>query len=1191
MNNNRTWEALSMKDRASFIKLAIQNGYRDLDSIRGLYNNSYAEGGPTKDSARLEYVMRESEGVDGAPYKAGSIRGMSKASKALHSDNIPTDRGKSNNNAYTGVVFTRSWNNPNYNPDVRDEYMLADANELKSVLGYEPVDFVDAYVYNKTPFRQLGVFEDKDSGEKRILRNAVKEGTNPKIYQTYPDTINKKTVRYLDKQLKKGIPNPGDNVRVIKSSKYPGLFNLEGTNLNYDGQKVSVVHVKQPDGKIAYKLVDLYDFDPETWTTPLLLPKAKEGLKYIDENGHPYIMSSPWFYKEEWDKDIEDKYYKTNKFDAGGSTNDYNAILYNGEITVPIEEISIYGNSGLTRYKPGTKDYINQIRKFTDRIYSGDLAIDAVPEYYRKGVQNTLRGDQFANKVRHSMDENYKGLMTAMHTIPFAGMVAASDIVPTAVNFWNTKVPYTTKIAVKGGLEGIGAADLVFNAVPRTIKAVDQINEGQYLKGAGNLAWLGLDALGTVGGVTELLALQKNIKNLKNSSDYYDKLASTYRRYRQFKNTAYKKAIDKMDHTKVRTSYNPYFSKDIEFLQKELPDRTFSINSDGDIIVSGSPISFDDKTLRQKKILPNKQIIEVEHPIKSAGSSQYVLKNGMAIPTSFEKKEIPKLSSSAKDYIQKEKDYVFNSLLEADKNPEINSHIKLFGSTALSLSDDIPHISGDIDLIVDQVGLDYLKQNKNLTLSKVDERGHAQFLYKDRFGKQETLDVNVINDKTLETSDIAIQTYAKQYPVEFRAKASEAAKSQMPISLDINPKDLVENYDPVSETMLDLLLSGKPHHKSRSLLAFEYANPSLVQEALDRKGKLFFGEDYKRLPKLDFSNPEINLEALKEMGYSGIDPKRLSEDPVRMDLVMQEYYQYITGTNRGIRTYDLDALKTWDPINFKGGTASGAGLNSVGFGDSGYGPYYSINQVNFPEEGISTPLDLVTKYKTLNFDKSELANELNAKLLKAARTSTNNTDLQSIIRKIKKEANMDDVPYIEGALYSESAPYRGLLAPPRSSFLFDKKSIEGKMMMGTFDGTNFRGKGDYHMTDLPKDGTRMKFRQIRSKHEMPYIRQQKKAISELHNKILEYGNKAYDAMMDMQDAENYKETLQNALGIGAIGATATGFLGNIAYDIFTREKNKLKKRTDKKALGGPLYNQNNPIESFQGNPYIPVVRY
>ena len=119
--------------------------------------------------------------------------------------------------------------------------------------------------------------------------------------------------------------------------------------------------------------------------------------KKTDENGNPYIMTSPWFYKPEWDSKIEKEHYskelggKINKFDTGGPIKDYNAVLYNGEITAPIEEISITGNSGLTNYKPGTKDYINQIRKFTDRIYSGDLAIDAVPEYYRKGVQHFKR--------------------------------------------------------------------------------------------------------------------------------------------------------------------------------------------------------------------------------------------------------------------------------------------------------------------------------------------------------------------------------------------------------------------------------------------------------------------------------------------------------------------------------------------------------------------------------------------------------------------------------------------------------------------------------------------------------------------------------------------------------------------------------------------------------------------------------
>lgn len=333
MNNNRTWEALSTKDRASFIKLAVQNGYKDLSSIRNLYN-SYEDGGP-KDSKRLEYVIRESEGVDGTPYKPKSIRGMLKANRALNAEVIPEDRGYSNKNAYTGTLFTYAHNNPSYDPDINDSYVFADAPDLKKYLGYKPVDFVDAYVYNKTPFKELGVFEDKDSGEKRILRNAIKEGTNPKIYQTYPDTLDKKTVRYLDKQLKKGIPNPGDNVRVIKTNRDSGLFNLEGTDLNYDGQKVSVVHVKQPDGKIAYKLVDLYDFDPETWTTPLLLPKAKEGLKYIDENGHPYIMSSPWFHKPEWDDKIEKDYY--NKALGGPLYNQNNPIeSFQGNPYIPI---------------------------------------------------------------------------------------------------------------------------------------------------------------------------------------------------------------------------------------------------------------------------------------------------------------------------------------------------------------------------------------------------------------------------------------------------------------------------------------------------------------------------------------------------------------------------------------------------------------------------------------------------------------------------------------------------------------------------------------------------------------------------------------------------------------------------------------------------------------------------------------
>ena len=41
------WSDLLMKDRASYIKLAVENGIYNLNSIRAIYN-SFAEGGPIK---------------------------------------------------------------------------------------------------------------------------------------------------------------------------------------------------------------------------------------------------------------------------------------------------------------------------------------------------------------------------------------------------------------------------------------------------------------------------------------------------------------------------------------------------------------------------------------------------------------------------------------------------------------------------------------------------------------------------------------------------------------------------------------------------------------------------------------------------------------------------------------------------------------------------------------------------------------------------------------------------------------------------------------------------------------------------------------------------------------------------------------------------------------------------------------
>ena len=39
-----SWNDLSMKDRSSYIRMGVENGITDLDTIRGIYNK-FAEGG------------------------------------------------------------------------------------------------------------------------------------------------------------------------------------------------------------------------------------------------------------------------------------------------------------------------------------------------------------------------------------------------------------------------------------------------------------------------------------------------------------------------------------------------------------------------------------------------------------------------------------------------------------------------------------------------------------------------------------------------------------------------------------------------------------------------------------------------------------------------------------------------------------------------------------------------------------------------------------------------------------------------------------------------------------------------------------------------------------------------------------------------------------------------------------------
>lgn len=322
MDNNRTWEALSMKDRASFIKLAIQNGYRDVSSIRDLYNssNKYDDGGAKSersitDKERAEYIIRSSEGINGK-INIRNARALSNMYKAYNTDTVKSsfDPSKSSSILFDNLTYTGSLIQPDLN-DTSTYYTKV------SELPEGTVDFVDAYINNETPMTNLGVVKKQQGkGEKRILRSAIKSYPNINVYQTHPDTLNTNIVNYLDSQLAKGLPEKGDKTTTYNVSMYPEIFRIGDSNIIYDGNYTTVVGVKIPEGKYAYKSVDLFDFNPDNWNYRVS-KKGKEVLKYLNENGNPYIMSSPWYYKPEWDWKVPALWSeggKMNKFDIGG---------------------------------------------------------------------------------------------------------------------------------------------------------------------------------------------------------------------------------------------------------------------------------------------------------------------------------------------------------------------------------------------------------------------------------------------------------------------------------------------------------------------------------------------------------------------------------------------------------------------------------------------------------------------------------------------------------------------------------------------------------------------------------------------------------------------------------------------------------------------------------------------------------
>lgn len=143
-NNNRTWEALSMKDRASFIKLAVENGYKDIGSIKSLYNK-YQDGGPTKE----EYDYSD-PGFQ-AEMAAFIDRIKQRALEISRTRELPKDTSIVEKYSEEEIRDTQNW---------ADDRLFYRNRELRKLATFYPWLLTKSYNPSKLPLNQRNIYTD-----------------------------------------------------------------------------------------------------------------------------------------------------------------------------------------------------------------------------------------------------------------------------------------------------------------------------------------------------------------------------------------------------------------------------------------------------------------------------------------------------------------------------------------------------------------------------------------------------------------------------------------------------------------------------------------------------------------------------------------------------------------------------------------------------------------------------------------------------------------------------------------------------------------------------------------------------------------------------------------------------------------------------------------------------------------------
>lgn len=292
-NKNDRWSALSMKERADLMNMYITNGISDIKEIKRHYNSFSGKENTNNSQRKLEAVMRSTNGITGQVFSKEppfiSIPTIIAGAKAYYKMKQDNPVMPSTIDDYTGAAVVDGV----FKTD--GELGFATTDELVSKLGGEPVDFIDSYVYNVIPFEEQGVIKKTSTPEKHIYRTKLSSmDKEVPVYQTHRDTLDTKLVRDLNAKLAKGQVSLIEENFTHKDSP----FQIGDTGVYYDGNNGFIARVRLEDGTLAEKALDIFDFTPSEWNYKVG-KKAKEGLEFIDKNGHPYLMTSPWYYRKD----------------------------------------------------------------------------------------------------------------------------------------------------------------------------------------------------------------------------------------------------------------------------------------------------------------------------------------------------------------------------------------------------------------------------------------------------------------------------------------------------------------------------------------------------------------------------------------------------------------------------------------------------------------------------------------------------------------------------------------------------------------------------------------------------------------------------------------------------------------------------------------------------------------------------